>query len=319
MNTARTDRMSGKHIQAHAALLAANLFWGIMSPISKSVLLDGQISPLALAALRIGGGALLFILCGLLLPRAVAPREKIRRADIFPIILASLLMISANQGLFILGISYTNPIDSSVMSSLTPMLTMLLAAVVLHFPITWLKALGVAIGLAGVVILVTSGGSESEAVASNPLLGDSLCFAAQLCAALYYVLFRDIINRYHPFTLMKWMFVAGAITFVPLCVTELIAVPYAELPLSTWASLLYIIIFATCLAYLTLPYAQRSLKPTVVSVYNYFQPVIAAVVAVWLGVGEFGLLKGVATLLIFAGVWFVNNNSRSTIKPRTAA
>lgn len=299
------------NLKAHAALLAANLFWGMMSPISKAVLLTGQMSPLALAAFRIGSGALLFIICGLVLPESVAPREKVNRGDIFPIILASLLMISANQGLFILGISYTNPIDSSVMSSLTPMLTMLLAAIVLHYPITWLKGLGVVIGLAGVVMLVTSGGPGTESTSSNPLLGDSLCFAAQLCAALYYVLFRNIIHRYHPFTLMKWMFVAGAITFVPLCIKNLAAVPFAELPLSTWASLFYIVVFATCLAYLTLPYAQRCLKPTVVSIYNYFQPVMAAVVAVWLGVGEFGILKGAATLMIFAGVWFVNNNSVS--------
>lgn len=295
---------------AHVALLLANLFWGVMSPISKALLLGGDITPLALSALRIGGGAMLFLLCSFVLPQSVAPRERIERGDWWKIAIASILMISANQGLFILGIGYTSPIDSAVMSSMTPMLTMLLAAVVLHFPITGLKFIGVAIGLAGVVMLVA--GNSGDNIASNPLLGDALCLGAQLCAALYYVMFSGLIKRYAPFTLMKWMFYLSALTYVPCCAGELIKVLYTSLPAETWWSLAYIIALATCAAYLTLPFAQRHLKPTVVSIYNYFQPVFAAIVAVWIGVGSFGPMKIAATILIFIGVYFVNNNSRGS-------
>lgn len=294
-------------MRAHGALLLANLFWGVMSPVSKSLLLKGSISPLALSAIRIGGGAVLFFLCSLLLPDSIAPRERINRRDLWKIAIASVLMISANQGLFILGIGYTSPIDSSVMSSLTPMITMILAAIFLHFPITRLKFLGVALGLTGVIVLVTSGRTDS--VATNALLGDSLCLGAQICAAMYYVLFSGLIKRYAPFTLMKWMFYISAVTYVPFCMPEVAKIPFGTLPAEDIWSIAYIIVFATCFAYLTLPYAQKRLKPTVVSIYNYFQPLFAAIVAVWLGVGEFGPVKIGATALIFAGVWFVNNNS----------
>lgn len=306
---ALTVTTSRQKLQGHVALLFANMFWGMMSPVTKSVLLGGDISPLALSALRIGGGALLFALCSLILPASVAPRERIHRSDYLKLLCASLLMISANQGLFILGIGYTNPIDSSVMSSLTPMITMLLAAWILHFPITRLKFLGVAIGLAGVIILVT--GNSGDANATNPLIGDLLCFGAQICAALYYVLFGGLIKRYAPFTLMKWMFLIAAFTYVPCCWPALADVPYAQVPAVIWLELGYIVVFATCLAYLTLPFAQKRLKPTVVSTYSYFQPVFAAIVAVWLGVGDFGVIKMAATLLIFAGVYFVSTNSIS--------
>lgn len=310
MDTVATSTSSQKQLrlQAHLALLAANIFWGAMSPISKSLMLGSSISPLALAALRIGGGALLFLLASFLLPPSFAPREKILRADWPAVFLASILMISANQGLFIVGISFTNPIDSAVMSSLTPILTMLLAAAVLHFPITRFKALGVLLGLAGVILLVTSG-SANRAAAPNPLLGDSLCFGAQLCAAVYYVMFRDIIARYHPFTLMKWMFLLGALTFIPFCIPQLTQVDFADLTTANWWSIIYIILFATCISYLTLPFAQRYLKPTVVSIYNYFQPLVAAIIALWLGVGSFGPVKIAATAVIFLGVYFVNNHS----------
>lgn len=299
-----------EQIKGHIALLIANLFWGVMSPISKSILLGGQISPIALSAIRIGGGALLFAICSVILPPSIAPRERVQRNDWWKIAIASVLMISANQGLYILGIGYTSPIDSAVMSSITPVITMVLAAVILRYPITGLKFLGVMLGLVGVVLLVTAG--NEARIASNVLLGDSLCLGAQFCAAIYYVAFSGLTRRYAPFTLMKLMFYISALTYVPCCITELVKVPYSSLPASTWASLSYIIIFATCISYLTLPYAQRILKPTVISVYNYFQPLFAAVVAVWLGIGEFGVTKIAATILIFVGVYFVNNNSKGS-------
>lgn len=299
---------SGERMRGHIALFTANVIWGVMSPISKTLLMGGSIPPIALSALRIGGGALLFFVCSLILPRSIAPREQIKRSDFLKLAAASMLMISANQGLYILGIGFTSPIDSAVMSSMTPMITMLLAAAVLHYPITRLKFAGVALGLTGVVLLVS--GPTDTRVASNALLGDSLCLAAQICAALYYVLFSGLIRRYSPFTLMKWMFYISAFTYVPCCLPWLAEVPYSTLTGTDWAQIAYIIVFATCIAYLTLPYAQRRLKPTVVSIYNYFQPLVAALTAVWLGVGDFGVVKIAGTALIFAGVWFVNNNTR---------
>lgn len=151
-------------------------------------------------------------------------------------------------------------------------------------------------------------GNSGDSNAPNPLLGDILCFGAQICAALYYVLFGGLIKRYAPFTLMKWMFYIAAVTYVPCCLPLLTDIPYGELPPVVWLELGYIVVFATCIGYLTLPFAQKRLKPTVVSIYNYFQPMFAAIVAVWLGVGEFGIMKLAATLLIFAGVYFVSNS-----------
>lgn len=290
--------------QGHLALLLANMAWGMMSPVSKNILLQGQLSPLALSAVRIGGATLLFLLLSVILPASVAPREKIQRSDYLKLLLASILMISANQGLFILGIGFTNPIDSAVMSSTTPMLTMILAAIALGFPITRMKCLGVIIGMGGVILLVA--GNTAGAAATSPILGDALCFGAQMCAAIYYVFLLGLTERYAPFTLMKWMFILSAVTYVPCCAPELSKAAWSDLPLDTWLSLAYIIIFATCLSYLAIPFAQRRLKPTVVSIYNYLQPVTAAVVAVWLGVGTFGPAKLLATTLILLGVLLVN-------------
>ncbi|MCM1152406.1 MAG: DMT family transporter [Muribaculum sp.] len=287
-------------------MFLANMGWGIMSPVSKDILLKDALTPLGLSAVRIAGGALLFLLFSFLLPASVAPREKIDRGDWWKILLCSILMVSANQGLFILGIGFTSPVDSSVMSSMTPILTMILSAILLGFPMTAGKVFGVILGFVGVVALVI--GSGDSAKASNPLLGNGLCLTAQLCAAIYYVVFRNVIMKYSAFTMMKWMFVIAALTYVPCCIPALLHVDFLSFGSDIWFELLYIIVCGTFLSYLAIPFSQKYLKPTMVSMYNYFQPVFAAIIAVALGVGDFGIIKALATLLIFIGIFFVNRS-----------
>ena len=292
---------------AHLALLLANIGWGVIAPVSKMVLLSGAITSLALSGIRITGGALLFIIFTWVLPRSFETRQHIERKDIWKLILCSALIISANQGLYIIGVGLTDPVDSAVMCSLTPVLTMLLAAMFLHFRMTWLKVGGVLMGLAGVLILV-AGSAESE-IAVNPLLGNLLCLGAQLCAAIYYVGFEGIINKYSPYVLMKWMFFISVLTYVPFCMPDMLKVDYMVLPWDVWAGLVFIITIPTFFGYLMIPLAQRSLKPTVVSAYCYLQPVFAAIVSVMMSVGDFGWIKVLATALIFVGIYFVNKSS----------
>ena len=308
-------KISASLWKGHVAMLFANMVWGIMSPVSKTVLMSGLISPIALSAMRIAGGALLFWACSLLLPRTVVKDEKVAPRDMLKIFMASLLIITANQALYIIGIGFTSPIDSSVMSTITPIFTMIFAAIFISMPITWLKASGVALGLGGALMLVLSDpGGDTHA--SNQLLGDSLCLIAQVCAALYYVLFSGIITRYSAFTLMKWMFLFSAVTYVPCAMPWLVEVQFSAIGLDLWLSIAYIIVFATFLGYLLIPISQRVLKPTVVSMYNYFQPLTAALLTAILGIGEFGPMKIAATALIFAGVWFVTQSRGRSVKPQ---
>lgn len=295
--------------KGHLAMLFANMVWGAMSPISKFVT-DAGVDGIALSAIRIAGGALLFILFSLILPKSVLKREKVERKDLIKLFVASLLIISANQAMYIVGISFTSPIDSSVMSTLTPVFTMIFAAVFIAIPISFMKSIGVALGLGGALMLVFSGSNTSAEVtnASNPILGDSLCLVAQICAALYYVKFTGLINKYSAFTLMKWMYLFSAITYVPCTLPWIMDVNFNAFTVEMWGAIAYIIIFASFVGYLLIPYSQKVLKPTTVSMYTYFQPTTAALLTAVMGLGDFGALKILATGLIFVGVWFVSQS-----------
>lgn len=294
-----------ERLRGHIAMLFANMIWGFMSPVVKGVLQSGAMTGLALSGIRILGGMLLFVLVGMALPRRCGTRQSVARSDYPKLFLASLLMISANQGLYIIGISYTTPVDSAVMSTTTPVFTLIFATLLIHMRLTWLKVIGVGLGIGGALLMVWAGRGASTDVARNAPLGDLMCMGAQMCGALYFVLFRDLINRYSPFTMMKWMFIFSSLTYVPFTIPDIGGMDISLIDSSQLMSIAYVIIFATFVGYLLIPYSQRLLKPTAVAMYTYFQPVSSSVLAAVMGLAIFGELKIAATLLIFAGVFCV--------------
>lgn len=290
-------------LQGHLSMLLATIMWGAMAPIAKGVLEEGVLDGLSLSVVRIGGGTLLFLLFSLL-PKKLTGDSKVEKKDFFTLFLASVIMISANQGLFIIGIEYTSPVDTSVMCTLTPVFTLILAALFIGQPLTFLKVTGIVLGLTGALIMAFS--NKSEAIAINPLLGNTLCMLAQICASVYYVFFLKIIHKYPPFTIMKWMFLFSSLSYIPCILLFAPPIHLTSLSSSSVISILYIIIFPTFLAYLIIPFAQRLLKPTVVSTYAYLQPVVSALLSFMMGLAIFGWNRIIATAFIFSGVYLVS-------------
>lgn len=294
---------NSKIYAGHLSMLLATVMWGAMAPIAKGVLEEGVLNGLALSIIRIGGGTLLFLLFSLL-PKSITGDCRVKAKDYIHLFIASVVMISANQGLFIIGIGYTSPVDTSVMCTLTPVFTLLLAAIFISQPLTPLKVTGIIIGLTGALIMAFS--NQSDEIASNPMLGNTLCMLAQICAAVYYVFFLKLINKYPPFTIMKWMFLFSSLTYIPSMMPFIGHIDWTQLSNTSLISLAYIIIFPTFLAYLVIPFAQRLLKPTVVSTYAYLQPVVSALLSSLMGLALFGWNRVFATALIFMGVYLVS-------------
>lgn len=300
-----TDYGTLEHIRGHIAMLAAAVLWGAMSPIAKDVMLSEAVPPLALSALRILGGTAVFWLAALVLPPVVTGDGRLQWRDAWRVIVMSVLIVSANQGLYIVGIGYTTPFEATVMTTMTPVFTMLLAAVFIAMPMTVMKVTGVVVGLTGALLLAFASRDGGNEVAESPMTGNLMCLGAQLCAALYFTLFRGVIGRYHPFTLLKWLFLAGTVTWVPFTWPSLAAIQWHLISARIVVEIAYIIFFPTFVSYLCMVYAQQRLKPTSVAMYNYVQPLTAAVIASVMGLTAFGWSNIIATLMIFGGVALV--------------
>lgn len=285
-------------VKGHLAMLGANVMWGLMSPVVKIVFATGVVAPMIVVDFRVAGAALLFWLTSLFLPK-----EHVPAGDILRLFGAGMLGVLFNQGCFILGVKLTSPGEASLVTTTMPMWVMLLAWLILREPITLKKAGGIAAGAAGAIILIA--GSVAPASGSNPALGDVIVLCAQLSYALYLTLYRNFIRKYSLVTLMKWMFLSATVVGLPSSLKWLGATDWSAISPTEWGGIAYVVVCGTFLAYICIMIGQKTLRPTLVGMYNYVQPIVATITGICLGLDRFTPVKALAIALIFSGVWLV--------------
>lgn len=294
--------MKSEKLTGHIAMFGANAMWGIMSPVSKFVMAAGVVTPMVMTDFRILGAAVLFWTISFF-----QKREPVSWRDLGLFFIASQIAIVLNQGSFIFGVSMTSPIDASIITTSLPILTLIIAAFYLKEPVTGKKITGIILGASGAILLVISGEQLANGNSSN-IWGDLLCLTAQLCFSIYLVFFRGLINRYSAITIMKWMFTGSTLSLLPFTYGQILAIDWASVQAPFIAGIAFVVVGGTFISYLLISIGQKRLRPTVVSMYNYIQPIAASVVAILWGMDSFTLLKIIAVICIFSGVFLVTQN-----------
>ena len=162
-------------------------------------------------------------------------------------------------------------------------------------------------GCCGALILILTSASAVSDKAGD-IRGDLLCLAAQFSFALYLSLFNPLIRRYSVFTINKWMFFWATLLVIPFTFGHVQEVVSRPIPASTWWEAAYVVVFGTYLGYILTMIGQKTLRPTVVSVYNYVQPIVSVVVSVLTGLGILKPSHALAVILVFTGVWLVTKS-----------
>ena len=294
-------KKNNRPLLAHVCILMACVFWGLMSPLGKDAMMNG-VDGICMVSFRVIGGAALFWLTSLFVKK-----ERVPWRDRLLLALAGLFGLVFNQCCFTIGLNITSPINASIVTTSMPIFAMLLAAVILHEPITGKKAVGVMMGCCGAVTLILTSATTKGGQAGD-LRGDLLCMAAQLSYALYLSLFNHLVRKYHPITVNKWMFLWAVVEILPFTTPHLMANAWQEVSLTTWWETGFVVFFGTYVSYLLMMVATSTLRPTVVSTYNYMQPVTAVVVSVLTGMAVFKPSQALAMLLVFAGVGLVTKS-----------
>ena len=292
-------------LKGHSSMLGANVMWGLMSPVAKFVMVGGAVTPLVVTDLRITGAMVLFWIASFFQkPERVAPK------DLLKLLGASLLAIVFNQGCFIFGVGLTSPVDASIITTSMPLLAMVLAAIYLKEPITGKKVLGIAVGATGALLLILGSHqvSEAKAAGNHYIWGDLLVLLAQFSYALYFVLFKNFVNKYSLITIMKWMFTYAFICALPFSYNDLLHTEWKSLQNTEIGALVFIVVGSTFVSYVLIVIGQKNLRPTIAGMYNYVQPLVASIVAVCWGMDTFNFVKIISVALIFGGVYLVTNS-----------
>ncbi|TXD49803.1 DMT family transporter [Polaribacter sp. IC073] len=289
------------------AVSVATLIYGLTFTIAKDVM-PTYIKPYAFISLRVIGGTTIFWLLGLFIKQ-----QKIEKEDYKKILLASFFGVGLNMLTFFKGLSITTPISASVMMVMSPIMVLLFSSILTRKAIGKQRIIGVFVGLAGTILLITYG-SSATGTATNSNWGNFLVFVNAASYGMYLVLAKNLINKYHPVVFVKWLYLFGLIFVIPFGYSELKEVVWLEIPANIYWNIGFVMIFTSCVTYLCNLYGLSRLKPTTVSVFIYLQPVIASIYALIVGSDSLNLVKISATLLIFFGVYLVTKQVKKPIK-----
>lgn len=291
------DKLSG-----HLSIAAAYTIFGLNIVFCKDIANSEVVAPEVLFTLRAIGASALFWLISLFLPK-----ERIEKGDSLKIVAASFTGLFVPQMTFLMAITMSSSIDTAVLGTLGPIFTMFFAFIFLGEPITGRKAGGVALSFAGVIFLIFNSVHSGGASSSSPL-GIALLLLNSISFSFYLGYFRPLISKYSVVTFMKWMFLSSLLLSLPFSFKGLISTDFSAIPAGIRWEIGYLIVFATFFAYFLIPFGQKRIRPTLVSMYNYLQPIIAAIVSIAIGMDSLTWQKILATAFVVGGVVLVSRS-----------
>ena len=288
-------------ILGHGAALIAYAIFGFNIIVCKDLTSEGLIPPLGIFTLRsLVAGSLFWIVS------LFQPKEKVDKKDFIKIFAAAMLGFLTCQITFLVGIPHITPMDCSILTAVQPIYTMIIAAIAIKEPISLKKAGGVALSFAGVIYLILSRVTAPGGVTESTPFGIFMLILNSLSFAMYLGIFKPLINKYSAVTFMKWIFLFSACTATPFALKGLINVDWAAIPTKQYSELAYLIICATFISYFLIPVAQKRIRPTLVSMYTYLQPMIAIAISIAIGMDTLTWQKILASILVFGGVVIVS-------------
>ena len=288
------------------ALIAAtfvSIIYGMTFTIAKDVM-PSYVQAYGFIIMRVGGSAILFWLVWLFSRISKDVRdEKIDSADYPRIFWAAFFGVALNMLAFFKGLSLTSPISASVLMVSTPIIVLVLSAIILKERMQKRMVFGILLGLIGTALLILYGKSAGNA--TNPTLGNFLVFINATSYGLYLVIVKKLMDKYNPFNFAKWIYLIGFIMVLPFGWNQFQAVDWTSMPMDIYWKIGFVVVFSTFGTYMLNLLSMRELKPTTVAVFVYLQPFFATVFAISLGKDELTLVKIVSAILIFTGVYLV--------------
>lgn len=294
------------NISGHIACFAAYAIFGINIIVCKDLTGGHLITPITIFTLRSLGAGTIFWLLSLFMPA-----EKVEKRDYLKIFAAAFLGYFMTQLSFLMAIPDVTPMHCSIISAMSPIYTMFIAAIALREPLSYQKAGGVIVSLCGIVFLILNNSSGGSGVTESKLSGILLMIVNSLSFSLYLGIFKPVIAKYSVVTFMKWIFLFSAFMSLPLSFREVFSLSWTRIPAAQMWELGYLIVFATFMAYFLIPYGQKRIRPTLVSMYSYIQPIIATVISIIIGMDLLTWQKVLAAAMVFGGVIIVSRSRKA--------
>ncbi|MHB1357120.1 MAG: DMT family transporter [Anaerolineae bacterium] len=198
--------------------------------------------------------------------RALSRREVL-------LLLLSGLALAAHFAAWITSLSLTTVSSSVILVSINPIFVGLASYFILHEPVSWRKALAIALALIGTVIVAMGDFNLS----GRALLGNLLAIAGALAVSCYLLLGRVLRRRLSTLAYIWPCYSIAGITLLVICL--LTAQPLFSYSLNTYVLLVLLAVVPQIIGHSAFNWALAYFTPVFVTIATLGEPIGASILA----------------------------------------
>jgi drug/metabolite transporter (DMT)-like permease len=280
-------------------LLIACLLWAISFIATKVAL--GTIPPLTVVALRLLISSLCFALWFIITRRKVLLPTSGWLGRLFVL---SLFGTGLHYGIQTIGLQYTTASNASIYAATCPITIAVIAALLLDEKLTWSKGAGIAVALAGVLIVM---GAETVLTfdLTGHLMGDLLVFASVFMWGIFTVYGKKLTGDMGAFQVIALTTILGSVWMLPIgwVESDCRAFSLSSVTAEAWGAIAFLGIMCSFLATLLYFLALERTESQKVGIYLYTIPPMTYIIAAVYLNEAIGLNLVAGSLLVLGGVY----------------
>ena len=192
-----------KQVEANLSMIVSKALGGFNMNALK-YLLPLWIAPVTGVTFRLVFGAAAFWLIDIF----CKPEDSTTRQR-WQLFLLGALGMYGYMFFYLLGISMTTPVSSSIFVSLEPIWVFVITVLFYKEKVTWMKLLGIGLGLGGAILCIAT--QPGDDLASNAMAGNLICLVSSIVYAIYLVVSNRLLKGVGDMTLLKYTFLGAAV------------------------------------------------------------------------------------------------------------
>ncbi|MFL2599008.1 MAG: EamA family transporter [Flavobacteriaceae bacterium] len=303
-----TNFLQRKKVLIFFAFISVYVIWGSGYLLNKIAV--QELDPLMLASVRFMTSGVIIFLISILLKFSL----KISKKQLINSIIAGFLFLSFGNGMLVWALLYVDSSFAALEISAQPLIILILMRIIYGTKIKQMSIIGIVLGFIGIYLLV---GQKEILEQDNSILGMTMIFLCMTSWALgsLFVAKADLPKNF--FVNTGYQMITGGFTLLifSLLINEKWIWPN-EWELKTQYSVVFLILFASIIAFTSFNYLLKVVSPEKVATSTYVNPIVALFLG-WYFLNEKITNQSlIASIILLTGVYFINSKKKIQIFSR---
>ena len=303
-----TNFLQRKKVLIFFAFISVYVIWGSGYLLNKIAV--QELDPLMLASVRFMTSGVIIFLISILLNFSL----KISKKQLINSIIAGFLFLSFGNGMLVWALLYVDSSFAALEISAQPLIILILMRIIYGTKIKQMSIIGIVLGFIGIYLLV---GQKEILEQDNSILGMTMIFLCMTSWALgsLFVAKADLPKNF--FVNTGYQMITGGFTLLifSLLINEKWIWPN-EWELKTQYSVVFLILFASIIAFTSFNYLLKVVSPEKVATSTYVNPIVALFLG-WYFLNEKITNQSlIASIILLTGVYFINSKKKIQIFSR---